>query len=56
VLLDALWVAIIRTTSHRRILRVRKAENIIALVWNRGCRLPASVAWSGRTTRPIQRR
>ena len=37
VLLDALWVAAIRATRRCLILRVREAEDIIALVWNRGC-------------------
>lgn len=37
VLLDALWVATIRATRRSLILRVREAEDIIALVWNRGC-------------------
>lgn len=55
VLLNALRVAIIRVTRRRYILGVCEAEDIIALVWNRGCRLPTSVAWSGRTG-PVQRR
>lgn len=37
VLLNALRVAIIRGTRRRLILRVCEAENIVALVWNRGC-------------------
>lgn len=37
VLLNALWVAGIRATRRCLVFRVREAENIIALVWNRGC-------------------
>lgn len=55
VLLDALWVAVLRAARRCLILRVCEAEDIVALVWNRGCGLPASVAWGGRTG-PIQGR
>lgn len=49
VLLDALRVAVFCAAGCGLIFGVCEAENIVALVGNRGCGLPASVAWGGCT-------